>query len=297
MKQAVNRGFTLIELVIVIAILGIVASGIVIAINPLGKLNSANLAKVKTFSASTENALIISQIGKWSFEEVVNNETPDTSGYGNNGTVNGATWQTKDQCGLGFGRCLSFDGNGDYVDLGVTNKFLHGARELTISAWVKPNMIGRNSTIFTSNISFGSEYFAVTIFENNKIYSYISPDGGGGNTRMWQTKNSVIKKGIFQHIIIAWDGTDNPFKMYYNAEKQEVEPSPWGSGPGTIANKPIDQSDLEASGNQWIGAYAPDRNYFDGLIDQVSIYKKALTAYQIRELYAQGLAKHQLAME
>lgn len=83
------KGFTLIELLIVIAILGILSVAIVTALNVVGNLNKATLAKAKTFSASVENALSINQVGKWSFEEGSGITAKDTSGYENNGTISG----------------------------------------------------------------------------------------------------------------------------------------------------------------------------------------------------------------
>ncbi len=42
-----SKGFTLIELIIVIAILGVLAAGVLIAIDPVDKINQANDAKVQ----------------------------------------------------------------------------------------------------------------------------------------------------------------------------------------------------------------------------------------------------------
>jgi len=154
MKQLNNgkasQGFTLIELLIVIAVLGILATGILTVINTTSQVKKATLVKAKKLSASIENSLSLSQVGKWSFESVVSGQTPDTSGYGNNGTVacTGVgctlpTWQTKDQCGLGLGGCLSFDGSDDYVNVtGVTSTTLTGTQPFTVSLWFKTNISG-----------------------------------------------------------------------------------------------------------------------------------------------------------
>jgi prepilin-type N-terminal cleavage/methylation domain-containing protein len=59
-----NKGFTLIELLIVIVVVAVLGTVVVIAINPLEIINSANLAKAKTFAASVENNLAINRVGK-----------------------------------------------------------------------------------------------------------------------------------------------------------------------------------------------------------------------------------------
>jgi prepilin-type N-terminal cleavage/methylation domain-containing protein len=47
MKNLTQRGFTLIELLVVIAIIGILAGILFLAIDPSGKIDDANVAKVK----------------------------------------------------------------------------------------------------------------------------------------------------------------------------------------------------------------------------------------------------------
>ena len=56
-RQHFNVGFTLIELLVVIAILGILAGIIILAINPVKKINSAKDTKVKTDLRQIINAL------------------------------------------------------------------------------------------------------------------------------------------------------------------------------------------------------------------------------------------------
>jgi prepilin-type N-terminal cleavage/methylation domain-containing protein len=46
-KNTLNKGFTLIELLVVIAVLGVLAAAVVVAINPVQKINQANDSKVK----------------------------------------------------------------------------------------------------------------------------------------------------------------------------------------------------------------------------------------------------------
>jgi len=52
-----KRGFTLIELLVVIAILGILSAVVLVAINPLQKINQANDSKVKSDIGQVSTAL------------------------------------------------------------------------------------------------------------------------------------------------------------------------------------------------------------------------------------------------
>src|SRR3989337_998731 len=77
-----GAGFTLIELLIVIAVVGVLGTGVLVAIDPAGKINSANIAKAETFSAGIQNNLAIDLVGEWTFDD---GTFKDTSGNGNNG--------------------------------------------------------------------------------------------------------------------------------------------------------------------------------------------------------------------
>ena len=72
-------------------------------------------------------------VGLWHFDEGNGTTAADSSDYGNDGTIHGATWTTGKP-----GSALKFDGNDDYVDCG-NDPSLDIDEEITIMAWVKPN--------------------------------------------------------------------------------------------------------------------------------------------------------------
>jgi len=57
MKLFNRKGFTLIELLVVIAVLGVLAAAVITAINPLGKINAAKDANVKSDISGIASAL------------------------------------------------------------------------------------------------------------------------------------------------------------------------------------------------------------------------------------------------
>ena len=80
-----------------------------------------------------------SLIGYWKFNEGSGTTVEDSSGNGNDGTINGdATWTTGKN-----GGGLDFDGLDDYVDVGdidLTDAF-------TIAAWIKISSMGKNMIV------------------------------------------------------------------------------------------------------------------------------------------------------
>jgi len=69
MNRTSRLGFTLIELLVTVALLGLLAGGILMVLDIGGILTKAKLTQAKKFSASIEKSLALSQVGKWSFEE------------------------------------------------------------------------------------------------------------------------------------------------------------------------------------------------------------------------------------
>lgn len=80
-----SLGFTIIELLIVIAVIGILTSGIILLINPLGQIKKANDAKRKSDLAQMQKALeqYYTDNGKY---------PTNTAGYQVTGVAWGSAW-------------------------------------------------------------------------------------------------------------------------------------------------------------------------------------------------------------
>ena len=287
MKIDWKRGFTLIELVIVIAILGIVASGIVIAVNPLGKLNSANLAKVKTFSASTENALIISQVGKWSFEET-SSPSLDTSGYGRHAywSATGVTSEIEANCELGFGRCVRLDGSNG--SMSMSDNAFSNLSTGTISAWVfltgSSNIQG---IVFWAQSSIGRQL--IFEIETQKVHWAIQPGFSCGYSPSWcpdgYGSTTNIPYNRWNHIAVTVDASG--WKLYLNGNLDKSVPS---------AREANFFNDIGTLQSYRIGeGYPGSLRHFRGMIDELSIFSEALISSQIQHLYAQGTIRRAMA--
>jgi len=134
--QFKNRtGFTLIELLIVIAVIGILSGIVMVSFD--GAKDKARIAKSLQFSNSVQNAIGVDMVGRWNFEKIEGGKVIDTSGYGNDGVVHGATLVP----GLEqLGNALSFDGVDDYVDCG-NDASLNVTNAITIEAWIRPDSL------------------------------------------------------------------------------------------------------------------------------------------------------------
>src|SRR5262249_27114098 len=72
-------------------------------------------------------------VAAYSFDEASGTMVTDASGYGNNGTINGATWTTAGK----FGGALAFNGANNWITVNDAPA-LDLTRGMTLEAWVYP---------------------------------------------------------------------------------------------------------------------------------------------------------------
>jgi len=297
MKQHNNieslKGFTLIELLVVIAVLGILASGILTVINITSQVEKATITRAKKFAASLENGLAVNQVGKWSFEEGQGVLPKDTSGYGNDAiaqSIPPPTWQDADACVLGFGGCLSFDGN-DYVSFG-DKEVLKPKDSVTITAWFK---YGASSGYIFSNwwasgwrgINLGVRTIGTSI----TLKFTIGPGGNPGAGNNYADAGGLYNDGQWHHVGGVFDKPNNKIKIFIDGKLMQSK--------DTDSTGLIDyETDIGESVS--IGATNVSSvisRPWNGLIDEVAIYNHPLTLSQIRHLHASGLIRHVLTKE
>ena len=197
-------------------------------------------------------------IAAYAFEEGTGTTTADATGKGHTGTISGASWTTAGK----NGRALSFDGINDWVTIADAND-LDLTNGMTLEAWVKPNGLAGWNTILlkeaNSTLAYalyandGNPWPAVTIRIGNGDYSAVG--------------TSRLPLGIWTHLAATYDGTT--LRLYVNGTQV-------GSRPQT-GNMNATNRALRIGGNAvWTD------EFFNGLIDDVRVYNRALTAGEIQ---------------
>jgi len=210
-------------------------------------------------------------VGEWLFDGNAN----DTSGNENNGIVNGPTITT-DRFG-DVNKAYNFNNN--YIDVGNPNNNILDLdnRDFTISVWVKFDSIieGRDNTFLGKDAGNGPE---------NKWEFMYSAGWGTDHTSCFHINdtNSIadynIKSGNWYPNVTEWYHMtivkeNISYKFYRN-----------GISDGTI-NSSIIIPDIDHS--LYIG-YGEPGHYFNGKIDDVRIYNRALSNIEIDILYHEG---------
>ena len=208
-------------------------------------------------------------VGYWSMNEGSGSYAGDSSGNRNTGVFPGGTANPTWVDGK-RGKALNFDGSNDYVAITNANSTLKlTSSDGTFSAWVKPNTISGFDGIIGNN--FGSGWWF--ILNAGKIAFWAATDAAVYDS------NTVVPNGQWTHILVTYNNASKTATFYKNGvfDGSQVTANTIGNG-GTTFYIGNDGRD---------GAGYP----FDGLIDEVRIYNRALTAAEIQALYKSGAAK------
>lgn len=249
-----KKGFTLIELLVVVAIFGLLTSIVLVAIK--GVKEKSIMARALNFNAQIYHYLGAYSAGIWDFNEGSGGIATDTSGNGNDGTINGASWTTDTPSGTGY--ALSFDGDGDYVDI---PDYLF-TEDTTVSLWVKRAEEGE-----TREHLFGHD----TFFIHSDTYIRARPHGWLN----WIGISTNLSTN-WNHIVFVAENMTT-IRLYVNGIDEGAR------------SDPLDINETL----MYIGApgiYSPNNT-----IDEVRIYEQVLSSTQIKKLYAEGLAKKEIA--
>ncbi len=209
-------------------------------------------AQSSSASATTQSAPSGSLVAAYSFNEGSGTIAPDSSGNNNNGTlINGPTWTAGK-----YGNAISFDGTNDYV---LLSSSVFGVGAGTITAWIylKSYGTGGYGYIFDNaatrlmlvgwdaKLAFSSNASTVGVSASNSI---------------------LLNQWVFVAVTRSDSGTAN---FYVNGALNGTANQNSGT-PGAGFSSP-------RIGNYYFGG-----NNYDGTIDELRIYNRALTQSEIQ---------------
>jgi len=184
----------------------------------------------------------------------------DSSGNGNNGTIYGATWTTGR-----YGYGLSFDGD-DYIEVANSESLnFSTTNAITISVWFKEDQI-----IDWSQFVVKSGVFSLRHGGGDDIYAQI---GDGVNPQgVGYVSGYCIgdKVGKWIHAVFVYDYSAQRAELWVNGAKVKTSLN-WV---GTFEQIGSNTNPVK------IGASA-----FNGIIDEVHIYNRALNETEIKSMY------------
>jgi hypothetical protein len=209
-------------------------------------------------------------VGWWPF----NGNSNDESGNGNNGIANGAVLTT-DRFGLA-NKAYSFDGNGDNILVQNSNSL--NSTALTINVWIYA-FIDNIAILEKGDVTNASKHgYALTHNDIWQIPRGLKSSFGDGNctgptnNSVWGNLNSVSNNN-WSMITVSIDFSGN-VKHYLNGNLIFTSTSQL-----ITCNDPL--STLRFGGPHWNN----DPEWFNGYIDDIGIWNRALTQCEIQDLY------------
>lgn len=197
----------------------------------------------------------ISPVAAYSFDDGAGTIAGDATGNGHPGTVVGATWATGR-----FGSALNFNGLNSRVDLSPLGKFYKLG--FTMDAWVKKSGLKSDVGVVGSWDSGQSGGPMIWADYLSGRY-FLTMNAGSGN---YLDSGQQPAVGQWQHVAVTYDGSTARFFV----------------GGAQVASRPF-TANVGDSDDWRIGAYGGSPfGFFDGLIDEVRIYDRALSATEIQ---------------
>jgi fibronectin type 3 domain-containing protein len=228
-----------------------------LAVRPLahGVVLGLTLIALLALSAAS-GAAPTGLVAAYSFDEGSGATVADASGSGNSGTAANTTWTT----GGKFSNALVFNGTSSRVDISDAPA-LHFSTGMTLEAWVKPATIGNawRDVIYKGNDNY---YLEATSTNGRR------PGGGGiiGGSTAEAFGGAPLTANSWAHLALTYDGAT--LRLYVNGT-QAVSTA----RSGTIQTS---TNPLQIGGDGFYG------QYFNGAIDEVRVYNRALTAAEIQ---------------
>jgi uncharacterized membrane protein len=192
--------------------------------------------------------------------DLVDNQVYDYSSFRNHGTVYGASWVDGK-----YGKALSFNGVNDYVS--VLDALTLRTNLFTLMCWFKPvNLIGDDHRLFDKMDAGGFPGYDL----RNNVGTNIQVRVGTTTASVWINTGNLTN-GVLYHLAVTYNGAY--VRLYVN--------NVLTGGPAALTG------DVSNSKTLTIGSYtdSPTTYSINGIIDEVRVFNRALTAEEIGWLY------------
>ena len=207
-------------------------------------------------------------MGYWTFEEESGTSASDSSGVGNTGTMYSSSTLTNLYTAASKvgGYAGSFDGVDDYTNISMTSDFSSSSSDRTITFWMKPEIVTGWGGIIGYGGGGTNGSFDISWKENEQK---LSVERWGGTAAIW---SSNVTMNAWNFVAITLSGGQS-VAMYLGGN---IDNTATYVDFNTIADKVR----IGSHNKTWT-----PNSFFDGTIDEVRIYNRALSASEIKALY------------
>ena len=209
-------------------------------------------------------------VGYWSFNEGTGNKVSDLSGNGNDGTFNGTapSWTSGK-----FGPAVSLPGTNEHINCG-TGGSLNIAGDVTISFWINSTQNNQGTLIQRFISGGGWEGYSIEFSRTTAGKFDIYTDTGGWDGNL---NSTTVHDGNWHHIAITGSGSTGT--IYVDG----ISDGAFAYGaPSSITGEIF-----------YIGITEGENTPLDAKIDTMMLYNRALSAYEVQQLYREPFGMFQ----
>ena len=212
-------------------------------------------------------------VSYWTFDEGSGSTAADSVGTNNGQLINGPIWTTGK-----VGNALQFDGVNDYVAIPDSDNWHFGTGDMAIEGWLKTSSNGEIIYQGNSEGTWNTVSVILNVGSWNSGKLQFVPDYSNYPYYHIITSSNNINDNTWHYFVIT--RTNNVFKMYIDAIQT-----------GGDLNLPS-YSMVNSDQQLYMGAMPGPSTYWplNGVLDEVAIYNRALTANEIQQQYNNGLA-------
>ena len=213
-------------------------------------------------------------VGYWAMDWYNASGIYDNSSYNSFATFNGGQSTNNISAGK-YGQGLNFNASNYYLD--VPNRASLNPSAFTIDIWVYSREAGRTQWIVTKDpdCAMCDHSFALGKLNTNKVYFFVDPSADCDDVANIQS-DSTIGTDTWIHLVAVYNSTN--ISLYVNTALQSQQP------PATLSNT---NANLRIGGVQGTDQICTGRS-FNGAIDEVRIYSRALSPEEVNASFNNG---------
>jgi len=226
---------------------------------------------------SPGSSLRFGLLANWKLDTIAGGITPDTLGN-YDGTVVG-------DAATALGKldyAMDFDGDNDAVNFGDTSIF-DNLDAFSVSMWFNRHtdrndatnhgvdnvLIAESSSAANDNFELGTD--------GDQVEIYL--DANGPDKTVWTAVPGGIADDAWHHLVVTYDKADGGLKLFFNGAFVASWPE-FKTNVDSSGSSPLSLGIARVGSNNW--------GDFDGLIDEVGIWNRALAPDEIAYLYNSG---------
>ncbi|RLB76187.1 MAG: hypothetical protein DRH24_18300, partial [Deltaproteobacteria bacterium] len=215
-----------------------------------------------------------SLVGYWSFEYYNSTGVYDNSTYNNFGTFQETNFGADNITTGKYGKGLKFDGTDDYIEV-PDSSILHITDKITLEAWVYP--FGWDTSYENAIVTKAGDgsYGVWNLHWKNTTHGFRFELNNGSVQSLYESSPSTTLN-TWYHVVGVYDG--NKMYLYVNGKLSNSM-----SVSGQIATN---TEPLRIGKQFW---WSTTYSFWNGTIDEVRIYNRALSPEEINASYNNGL--------